>query len=334
MKAFTGLIFFVLAAGFLLSCNNTSLQKISYTGTTQGTYYRITFYHPDTAVSQQKIEEVMQAFDASVSVYNPASLITKVNAQNAPVIVDDWFLDSWSIAKDVSEETDGAFDCTIGPLVEAWGFSFRDKVPMNQDIVDSLLLLVDYRKVSVEGNSVRLEIPGMHLDFNAVAQGLSVDVIAELLEARGVTSYLVDIGGEVKAAGTKPGGAHWRVGIEKPVDKAGYGENMQAIVQISDKALATSGSYRKFYLKDGKKYSHTIDPHTGYPVTHSLLSVTVVTENCGYADAWATAMMILGPGKSKEFLKGRNDMDVFLIYADEQGELQTWATEGFKAIME
>lgn len=335
MKSFTGLLFFLAICLLFTSCNTTpGNTMISYSGETQGTYYRVTYYNQDTLVTKDEIEKELQAFDNSVSVYNPNSLITRLNETGGPLEVDSYFIESWEIAKTVSELSDGYFDCTVGQLVEAWGFSFKEKVPMSQHKADSLKKLVDYKNVFVEEKMAMLGIKGMHLDFNAVAQGVSVDVVSRILHSKGITSFLIDIGGEVNAVGTKPGGMPWRVGIEKPADNAGYGENMQAIVHITDKALVTSGNYRKFYVKDGVKYSHTINPKTGFPVTHTLLSATVIADGCGYADALATTMMVMGKNKAIKFTQSLADVESFLIYSDESGEMKIWSSEGFKSYLE
>ncbi len=333
MKSIAGLFLSLSFVLFLSSCNNDDVKLIAYTGNTQGTYYRISYYCADTLVSREKIESLLADFDNSVSVYNPNSLITKLNAEGS-VKADEYFLHTWNIAREVSELTDGFFDCTVGPLVEAWGFSFKERTLMDTTIADSLKKLVDYRKVKVNGDQVSFEIPQMHLDFNAVAQGYSVDVVASLLEQHGIKNYLVDIGGEVKAGGMKPGEKPWRVGIEKPNDNAAYGEYMQAVVRVTDKSMATSGNYRKFYIRDGVKYSHTINPRTGYPVSHSLLSATVITDSCGYADAWATAMMVLGPEEAVLLCERSPFLELFLVFSDENGDLKTWASEGFEKMIE
>lgn len=333
MKYSTGLI---LALSFLLltACNVPADHKIAFVGETQGTYYRLTYFADDTVVSQRELEDLLQQFDNSVSVYNPTSLVSRVNDGDTSVVVDDYFIQTWNVSQDVSGKTNGAFDITVGPLVEAWGFSFREKTPLESIHIDSLRRLVDYRKITLLDGKIHKENSTMHIDFNAVAQGVSVDVVSDLLISKGVKNYLVDIGGEVLAKGSKPNRQPWRVGVEKPKDNAAYGEEMQAIVDLSNKSLATSGSYRKFYLENGVRYSHTINPKTGYPVTHTLLSVTVITDVCGYADAWATAMMVLGPQAAQELTNNLPDVESLLIYTGEDGEMKTWVSKGFADVME
>lgn len=333
MNYSTGLI---IALTFLLftACSVPNDHKIAFVGETQGTYYRVTYYANDTVLSQSQLEVLLQDFDNSVSIYNPTSLVTRVNNGDTTVVADAYFQQSWDVSEQVSIKTNGAFDITVGPLVEAWGFSFREKQPLENIHIDSLRNLVDYRKITLSEGRIHKENSNMHIDFNAVAQGVSVDVVSDLLRSRGVTDYLVDIGGEVLAKGLKPGKEPWRVGIEKPNDNAAYGDEMQAVVALSNKALATSGSYRKFYVENGVKYSHTIDPKTGFPVKHTLLSVTVITDVCGYADAWATAMMVLGPQKAQELTNSLPEVEALLIYTGEDGEMKTWASKGFSDVME
>ena len=333
MKYSIGLIF-VLSFLLLSACNVPADHKIAFVGETQGTYYRLTYFADDTVVSQRELEVLLQEFDNSVSVYNPTSLVSRVNNGDTTVKVDDYFIQTWNVSQDVSVKTNGAFDITVGPLVEAWGFSFREKTPLASIHIDSLRSLVDYSKITLLDGKIHKENSNMHIDFNAVAQGVSVDVVSDLLTSKGVKSYLVDIGGEVLAKGYKPGRQPWRVGIEKPNDNAAYGEEMQAIVALSNKSLATSGSYRKFYMENGVRYSHTINPKTGYPVTHTLLSVTVITDVCGYADAWATAMMVLGPEEAQKLTISLPDVEALLIYTGEDGNITTWASKGFSDVME
>jgi thiamine biosynthesis lipoprotein len=183
--------------------------------------------------------------------------------------------------------------------------------------------------VKLENGNVSKFDPRVQFDFNAIAQGYSVDLVGGFLLQKGIKNYLVDIGGEVKTKGHKPGGELWQVGIERPRDHATYSEGLTAIVKLTDKALSTSGSYRKFYIVDGKRYSHTIDPKTGYPVQHSLLSVSVLADECAMADAWATVFMVWGFEKSRDFLETQNVLQAFFIYADSVKGTQTYNTPGF-----
>ena len=236
-------------------------------------------------------------------------------------------------AVDVSEKTNGAFDITVGPLVYAWGFGLGNRIKMDQHIVDSILSFVGYQKVKlIEGKLIKTD-PRIRIDYNAIAQGYAVDVVAAFLDSKGIQSYLVDIGGEVLARRTKPGGEKWSVAIEMPAKNEDDERTIQAVVKLQDMAISTSGSYRKFYEENGIRYSHTIDPSTGYPVKHSTLSVSVLAKDCMTADAYATAFMVMGVEKGKEYLKKHPKLDVYFIYTEPGGIMKTYYTKGFDKLI-
>jgi thiamine biosynthesis lipoprotein len=246
------------------------------------------------------------------------------------VIVDRYFTEAYLLSADISDLTGGAFDITIGPLVKAWGFGPDDYRNFSESKLDSLLNLVGMGKISLENGRLVKTNPSISLDFNAIAQGYSVDVVAEFLDSKGIKSYLVEIGGEVKAKGDK-NGVLWRIGIDRPEDNNNMpGNNLQAIISIKDRSLATSGNYRKFYVENGVKYSHTIDPVTGYPARNTLLSATILAEDCATADGLATACMVMGKDRTMEFLGEHPGYDAFLVYSDESGNFMTWSTENLK----
>jgi thiamine biosynthesis lipoprotein len=247
--------------------------------------------------------------------------------------VDKWFADLFALSREIGDNTGGAFDMTVGPLVNAWGFGFSDRMKLDQHKVDSLLIYVDYKKVELNNRLVSKQDPNIHFDFNGIAQGYSVDVVADFLEENGVRNYLIDIGGEVLAKGSKPGNSPWTVGIENPSDNAQYGKSLNAIVILEDMALATSGSYRKFYEEDGVRYSHTIDPSTGYPVTHNLLSVSVLADDCATADGYATAFMVMGREKAMQYLETDPDLEAYFIEASNNKDFIINYTEGFTKIL-
>jgi len=312
-------------------CNRPeTLGKIHLVGKAQGTYYAVTYYTSDKKNYQPSIDSLLKDFDQTASLWVKNSMVNKVN-NNEDVIVNDAFLELFMISQEVSEVTDGYFDITVGPLVNAWGFGADNKPAIGQGTVDSLLPLVNFRNVRIRTRKVIKADPGIKIDFNAVAQGYSVDLVSSFLESRGIGNYLVDIGGEVYAHGTKPGMKRWRIGIEKPSDFQFSSREISAEIPITDLAVATSGNYRKYYEQDGIRYSHTIDPKTGYPVRHSLLSVTVVAERCAYADAYATAIMSMGLEDAVLFIKEKQiDLEVYFIYSDQDGVFKTYMTEGLK----
>jgi thiamine biosynthesis lipoprotein len=333
MKIFPFIWFSSIVFSVLYSCHQDIPRLVKFTGETQGTYYAVTYFSSDGKSYQTEVDSILKVVDQSVSMWAPNSLLSRINRNETGVIPDVILTDLVKRSGEIFEETGGAFDPTVGPLVNAWGFGFSGKMKMDQHIVDSLLPLVGYQKITLD-RSIQKSDPRIQLDFNAIAQGYSVDLIGHFLEEKGIKNYLVDIGGEVTGKGIKPEGENWKVGIEKPTDNASYGQGLKAIVRLHNRALATSGNYRKFYEENGIRYSHTIDPETGYPVKHSLLSVTVLAENCTDADAYATAFMVMGLEKSKEFLKSRNDLQGYFIFNDEGGTLQTYSTDKFREIIE
>ncbi|MBE9480217.1 MAG: FAD:protein FMN transferase [Bacteroidetes bacterium] len=307
--------------------------KVHFTGEAQGTYYAITYYEKDGKNYQKEIDSLLKAFDMSVSLWIPNSIISRVNNNDTSVILDEHFISIFKLSQEVSKKTDGAFDVTIGTLVNSWGFGSTDKKKIDKNIIYSLLTYVNYEMVSLEGNKIKKENPNIKLDFNAIAQGYSVDMIGKFLESKGIKNYLIDIGGEVLGQGTKPNEQPWIVGIQRPTEDK-YGEyEIQSKVQLVDKAFVTSGSYRKYYEKDGRRYSHTINPKTGYPVTHSLLSVSVLADDAATADAYATTFMVMGLDKALQFLNANKNLDAFFIYSEKNGDLQTFATEGINEIL-
>lgn len=323
---------FSLGLILFISCRFEQKELVKFTGEAQGTYYAVSYYSEDGKNYQQEIDSLLKAFDRSVSMWVPNSLISKINRNEENIVPDKIFKVLYNRSKEIFEVTGGAFDPTVGPLVNAWGFGFEDRMKVDQKVVDSLLPLVGFNKVQLDEVIIKND-PRIRFDFNAIAQGYSVDLIGDFLENKGLNTFLVDIGGEVLGQGQKPGGEYWRVGIEKPADNAQYGEGLKAIVALKNKALATSGNYRKFYEEDGIRYSHTIDPKTGYPVQHSLLSVSVLADDCATADAFATAFMVLGVNKSVEILLNNKSLDAYFIFSDKNGNLKTHLTEGFKEIV-
>ena len=306
---------------------------VKFAGETQGTYYAITYFDFDNRNFQPQVDSLLKDFDHSVSLWDTGSIISAINRNEVGIQPDAVFTELFKKSTEVYKKSDGAFDPTVGPLVNAWGFGFTDRLKVDQQTIDSLLPLVGFDKVKLENNRIIKSDPRIQFDFNAIAQGYAVDLIGKFLQVKGISSFLIDIGGEVLGKGNKPGGEKWKVGIEKPKDNAAYGEGLQAIVNLENKALSTSGNYRKFYEENGIRYSHTIDPKTGYPVQHSLLSVSVLANDCATADAYATVFMVMGLEKSKSFITNRNDLEAYFIFTDEDGNLSTYFTEGFKKLM-
>ncbi len=295
-------------------------------GTIFHTLYSITYnYHKD--LNQEIIDE-LNKFDASLSMFNKESIITRVNNNDSNVVLDDWFIKVFEEGQKISHLTEGAFDMTVAPLVNAWGFGFKKRENVNQTLIDSLKEFVGYQKIQMVNHKIKKDDPRITLDASAIAKGFSCDIIAQLLEKKGIKNFMVEIGGEIVTKGFNPKGKLWSIGISKPVEDSIPSNELAAILSLDNIALATSGNYRNFYVKDGKKYAHTINPHTGYPAKHSLLSATVLAENCMTADALATSFMVMGLEKSMKFLKNNPNIHAYFIYSDEDGNNQIAYSEG------
>ncbi len=313
-------------------------------GFAQGTTYHIIYIpdlsidfllHKDEFLFQDEIDSLLRRIDESLSLYHPESIITRINRNDSLVIADELFETVFRKAVEVSAITDGAFDITVGPVVNAWGFGPGERERVDSAMIDSLLQYVGMEKVSMVGDRVVKSLDGVLLDLNAIAQGYSVDLLARFFENRGIDRYLVELGGEVSASGLKNAREQWKIGVDKPIDNNLIpGRELQVIVSLYNRSLATSGNYRKFYVENGVKYSHTIDPATGYPVTHNLLSATIVANDCMTADAFATACMVMGLEKSIDMISQLDELDAFFIYSGNDGAFETWATEGFLEMIE
>jgi thiamine biosynthesis lipoprotein len=307
-------------------------EKMVLQGLAQGSYYAITYFDEQGRNFQHEIDSIFHAVDMSVNLWVDSSVISKVN-RNEEVVLDDIFIDNFNIAQQAAHLSDGYFDPTISPIVTAWGFSYKDGDTITPQLIDSLKQLVDYRKVRIENGKVVKENPAMTLDFNAVAQGYTSDMIAAFLEGKGIKSYLVDTGGEIMAKGGKPNGKPWIVGIEKPAENKDSEQVVQTRIALRDKGLVTSGSTRKYVERNGKRYSHCINPKTGYPVEHQVLSVTVLAETSVWADALASICMVMGLGQSLPLIESMDGVEAYYIFINEKDETETFATEGFKTLL-
>ncbi len=308
-------------------------EPIKFDGKAQGTTYHITYFDKQNRNLQPDIEKILADFDKSVSTYLPSSIISRINSNQKNVIVDKYFTACFNKAKEVWKNTDGAFDPTVYPLVNAWGFGPGKKQKIEQGKIDSILKFVGFDLIELKGNTVVKKDPRVALDFNAFAQGYSVDVVSEFLNSKKITSYIVEIGGEVYARGEKPNGDKWTAGIEKPIDNKESENPLKAIVKLENLAVSTSGNYRRFIIEDGIKYAHHIDPKTGYPAKNNLLSASVFAKECISSDANATGILVMGLEKAKEFLKLHVELQAYLIYSDDKGNYQVFETPGVKSIV-
>lgn len=300
-------------------------QKMPYQKSTDfifGTSYSV-IYQCDSDLSQS-IKNVLMKVDRSLSPFNEHSVITAVN-NNKEVVLDDMFQEVFWKAMDISRETDGAFDITVAPLVNAWGFGFKNGQQPDRHQVDSLRAIVGFEKLSLVNGKVQKKDPRMMLDCSAIAKGYGTDMVARLLKERGVQNYMVEIGGEIVTKGVNAQRVPWKIGVTKPDDDSlSLGNELQTILNVTDKAMATSGNYRRFYYKGGKRFAHTIDPKTGYPVQHSILSATVLANDCATADAYATSFMVMGMEGAKRVLERHPELMAYLIYDDGHGKNAVW----------
>lgn len=244
---------------------------------------------------------------------------------------DSLLTDVFMLAKSISEETDGAFDITVAPLVNAWGFGFDSSTNVSRETIDSLRQFVGFEKIALKDGKIVKQDSRTMLDCSAIAKGYGVDHVARLLDSKGVENYMIDIGGELVLKGKNPKMNVWRIGINKPIDDSlSVNQELQTVIEITNAGLATSGNYRNFYYKDGKKYAHTIDPRTGYPVQHNILSSTVVAKDCATADAYATSFMVLGLDSAKAICNAHPELDAYFIYERKDGKMDIYLTNGMK----
>ena len=302
-------------------------------GVVFGTTYSVTYQSDEDL--QQDIERAMAEVDRSLSMFNDSSTISRINS-NADMRPDSMFLHVFNLAMDVSGQTGGAFDITVAPLVNAWGFGFKNGINPTQHDIDSLLDIVGYKKISYDeasGTIVKAD-PRVMIDCSAIAKGYGSDHVGDMFKSKGIANFMIEIGGEVVTAGVNNRGTAWRIGITKPDDDTlALKHEMQGVMSLADRAVATSGNYRNYYIKDNKKYAHTIDPAAGKPVQHSLLSATVVAQDCATADAYATAFMVMGVDKARQLLDRHPELMAYLIYADPDGKYQVWHSEAMDSLI-
>ena len=307
-----------LAVAALLIWGWETDSKLSYyrnEGKVFGTYYNIRY--EAKADLQDSINAALQAFDNSLSMFNPGSVLSAIN-DNRDTTTDAAFEAMWAEAERVYALSNGAFDITVAPLVKAFGFGRKSDqyIAINDQTVDSLREFVGFDKVQLVDHKVIKTDPRVQLDGGAVAKGQACDMIADVLRRQGCENYLVDIGGEVVAHGVNDKGEPWHIGITKPnINNEGAQEDLQEILAVSDICMATSGNYRNYYYDGEQRRSHTIDPRTGYPVQHSVLSATVVSSSCMRADALATACMVLGAEEALQMMERAEDAACYLIVA-------------------
>ena len=319
------LAFLIVGTVWILGRRQSSPGTFQVTsGKIFGTYYTVKYEHdqPLDSLILQELEKV----DRSLSMFNAQSTISQIN-DNVTHRVDSSLAYVFALSQKISAETEGDFDVTVAPLVNTWGFGFKNADKISSAVIDSLRGFVGYQLVDLQGDSIVKKDPRVMMDFSAIAKGYGVDRVAELLNRHSIANYMVEIGGEVVVKGSNPKGKDWLIEITRPHEQGmemAATDDSKILLEVKNIAMATSGNYRRFYLKDGKKYAHTINGHTGYPVLHSLLSATVLSHDCATADAYATSFMVMGLDKSKAFLERHPELLAYFIYADSVGNLDVW----------
>ncbi len=317
----------------LFSCGRLQqgAQQVNIRGMVFGTYFSITYYDEDGRVFEASIDSLFKDFNRSMSIYDRESLISRIN-RNETDLPDGYFRSIYSRARVVWEETQGAFDPTVSPLVNAWGFGFTDREVITEELIDSLSQLVGFEKIMLDNGRVLKTDDRVQVDFNAIAKGYAADVVGRFLESKDIDSYLVEIGGDLVVKGEKPDGSPWRIGLEIPSEDQETPQQWHYYVEIKDIGLATSGDYRRYFEEGGQRYAHTIDPKTGYPVVHSLLSVSVFAADGMQADAYATAFMVMGLDAAVEFVELRDNLEAYFIFSDDEGGFAHLATSGLNLL--
>ncbi|MBC6409441.1 MAG: FAD:protein FMN transferase [Ekhidna sp.] len=325
-----GLILAFLIFTFVRS-NSPQLRQLS--GQTMGAIiYNVKYIGLLDDMLQTEVDSVLNAFNQSLSTYIPDSEISDLNNTGKLTFRSPYFYPVLAISKEIFNKTNGAFDPTVGPLINAWGFGPEEQIPdLDSVAVDSLLNMTGFEGLSFNEERATLQ-ENYRLDFSAVAKGYAVDLIGELLEGKGIENYLVEIGGEVRCRGVNKENKSWSLGIEDPTVAIDERE-LLAIVRLKDFSLATSGNYRNYYEKDGRVYAHIIDPRTGYTTRHNLLSASVFASDCMTADAYATALMVLGPEVSQELVE-REDIEAILVFQEEDGSLGSYVSTGIQPFVE
>ncbi|WP_299669657.1 FAD:protein FMN transferase [uncultured Polaribacter sp.] len=330
MKKYNFLLYIAIIFLFSTCKNKAIVEDYTLKGFVFGTTYKITYLKANTNY-QKSIDSLFFKMNASLSTYLPTSDISRINAGDTSVIVDDFFVEVFKKSKRIFKETNGYFDPTVGNLVNAWGFGpKREKNNLTEDQVKAQMQFVGLDKVDIKNNKVIKESPEIYLDFNSIAKGYGIDVVARFLERKNINNYLVEIGGEIRTKGAKENQKPWIIKLVDPIESnanAGFKN-----INLSNKAMATSGNYRKFRItNDGKKYVHTINPKTGYALESNLLSASVIANlDCADVDAYATAFMAMGLEKTKHFLEKNTHLEAILLFTTSEGNLQEFSNYTYK----
>jgi thiamine biosynthesis lipoprotein len=325
-------LLFLCALAAISACS-PRLEYYLQEGPVYGSTYHITYEYRAGETLEKPITGILQRINRSMSTYDPGSTLSRINRNDTSARIDADLRRVLEVGREVSEKSGGAFDMTVAPLVNAWGFGFTAREKVTQEMVDSLLAFTGYKKFRIEGDRLIKDDPRIMIDPNAITPGYVADLVAELFDSAGVKNYLVEIGGELRCLGKNREGNAWRVGVDKPIENA-LEREIEEVFHISHTSVATSGNYRKFYEENGLKYSHTIDPKTGYPARSNLLSATVFADECIYADAYATVFMVVGLEKAIQLSREIPGIQVYFIYSDSAGSMKAWQSPGVQAMIQ
>ena len=322
------LAFLIIGTILILSKSKQAAPEYrSAQGLVFGTRYNITYLF--NADLKPEIEHTMALVDSALSMFNPESTISAVNSSESIHVTDTMFLKVYRRAMEISDWTGGAFDITVAPAVNVWGFGFKHSENIRQITIDSLRQIIGYNKIHEQDGLITKDDPRIMLDCSAIAKGFGSDMVADMFRSKGINDFMVEIGGEIVVSGHNPKGKLWNIGISKPVDDSlSINNELQTVVPVTDIAMATSGNYRNFYMKDGRKYAHTIDPHTCMPVSHTLLSATVFAPDCATADALATSMMVMGLDSAQALCDRHPEIEAYFIYQATDGTLSCHFANG------
>ncbi|BDD05386.1 FAD:protein FMN transferase [Aureibacter tunicatorum] len=295
-------------------------------GTTMGTTYSIKYENELQSNLKNSVDSILADFNNSLSTYIEQSEISKFNRQDSISLSYPYLRYMFNESQRIYENTQGAFNPTVMPLVRAWGFGPGEATYPDSSKVDSIMQYIDFESIQLKGNQLHKIKEGVELDFSAIAKGYGVDVVAQYLTSLGINNYMVEIGGEIVCKGHNPAGKSWTIGVEDPQSN-GLSQSAIASLTLNNQAIATSGNYKNFKIKDGVKYAHTINPFTGYPQMQTLLSASVIAPTCAEADAYATAFMVLGFDKSKDLIENLDNVHAYLIYSDEEGNVKSFISD-------
>ncbi len=310
------------------------LNKTEIDGYAQGTTYHITYYSEDSIVTRWQVDSILNKIDSSLSLYKPYSLINQFNNSTKGIYIDAHFMNVFHASMETYKATNGLFDITVEPLVSAWGFGAAKNTAMpDSATIKKLLTCIGSDNLSLKKDFLCKKKPCIKIDMNGIAQGYSVDVLANYLEQQGIKNYIVEVGGELRIKGRKPGGEKMKIGIESPPGDDDESDIFEQIIELDSGAITTSGNYRKYYESGGKKISHLIDPRTGYSVQNEMISVTVYAKDATTADAFDNALMLMGRDSALHFVERRKDISAYIIYRKPDGSVADTAGTQFYKLM-